>query len=128
MAAMTVVVTRRDEVSIRDPVTAEPVQEVLRADQLLAAVRSSPAFSRRALAVPARNLLIDELPVCASVAEAPMVVADDTRVDDADDDVLAGLAHTTELRPCAVRAGQAHEGGSRSSVDVADRVLLHRQD
>ena len=104
---MTVVVPRREKVALGDPVDAEAGVEVLGADQLLVAVGGIEVLARRALAVPTGDLLIAELPADAArvgtraVAEAGML-GPDARVDDADDDVLAGAAlaaFSTEITP-----------------------------
>ena len=86
---------------------ASPPQAALkcwRADQLLVAHRGVERLARLALAVPAGNLLVDELAVrrVALVGEA-LVLGPDARVDDADDDVLARadavLTRAAELLP-----------------------------
>src|SRR6185503_9977720 len=97
---------------------------------------SVPALARGALAVPARDLLVRELPARRSgrvalrvdaVAEAERL-GPDAGVDDADDDVLAGVLEPAELIPEPARGGQAQERRGRRGVAVAGLRRRHRQD
>ncbi len=97
-----VVVTRGHELPgplrLDSGVTAPGGVEVLSRDELLVAEVRVPRtvgddLGGLALAMEARDLLVDELPVCVSVGEA-LGLRPDARVDDADDDVLAGPAES----------------------------------
>src|SRR5207247_3401407 len=105
--AVAVEVTRREEL-LRDDRIGPAVtgHEVLRADELLVAVRGGEVLARRALAVPAGDLLVAELPGLSVRADARAVrelgvLRPDAGVDVADDHVLAGVADPAELVPRA---------------------------
>ena len=108
--------------------------EVLGADELLVAHRGVERFAGGALAVPAGDLLVGELAVLGGVAvlagpvREAQALRPDARVDDPDDDVLAGAADAAELIPEAARRGQAEEVRRRRRVDRVELVRRDRRD
>ena len=86
---------------------------VARADQLLVAVRGVELLARRALAVPAGDLLVVQLAVLGALPLLPVrseklgCSGQIAAIDDADDDALALGAGRC---PDAGRAGQSEEG------------------
>ena len=112
------------------------VVEVLRADQLVVAVGRGEAFAGLAIALPARWRrrigqaaagVVGRLAVGVHAIGVGCVLWPDAAVDDADDDVFAGLGQAAELGPGAVRTGQLEEVAGRDGGQFARHVGRDRQ-
>ena len=137
--AVTAEVTRRIEfpgqLRVDAGVAAPPRVEVLRANQLLVAVRRIELFAGHAPAVPAGDLLIVQLAVLAGVAVRPRAVREaqalrpDAAVDDADNDVLA-LAPSAAQKPSGPlrpRKSGVEDVLSGRAVSFVDRQHARRR-
>ena len=131
--AMAIGVARRvelvGELRLDGCVAAKASVVIARSDQLLVAVRGIESLARRALAVPARDLLIRQLAVLAGIAVEPSAVGEarvlgpDAGVDDADDHALAlGLGI-----PEAGGACEAQEVRRAAGVELEDLIARDRQ-
>ena len=112
----------RRELLVDASVAAESGVVVAGADELLVAVGGLELLALLALAVPARNLLVEELAIGVAVRDA-RVLGPDAAVDDSDDHVLAraagllGAAGAAELVPQSVGVGEAEERRRRGGVE-----------